>query len=51
MSKSASAASAGSSSTKSSRVSPEYATYAHLDYDEINAAALFGETVGEIILD
>jgi len=33
------------------RVSPEYATYAHLDYDEINAAALFGdELVGEIIL-
>ena len=32
------------------RVSPEYATYVHLDYDEINAAALFGETTGEIIL-
>jgi putative phosphotransacetylase len=32
------------------RVSPEYATYAHLDYDEVNAAAVFGETVGEIIL-
>lgn len=32
------------------RVSPEYATYVHLDYDEINAAALFGETTGEILL-
>lgn len=31
------------------RVSPEYATYAHIDYDEVNAAALFGETMGEII--
>jgi putative phosphotransacetylase len=32
------------------RVSPEYATYVHLDYDEINAAALFGETTtGEIL--
>ncbi|NLM83232.1 MAG: phosphate propanoyltransferase [Clostridiales bacterium] len=33
------------------RVSPEYATFAHLDYDEINAAALFGDPVGEILLD
>jgi putative phosphotransacetylase len=31
------------------RVSPDYATYVHLDYDEINAAALFGETTGEIL--
>ena len=31
------------------RVSPEYATYAHIDYDEVNAAALFGETTGEIL--
>lgn len=31
------------------RVSPDYATYAHIDYDEVNAAALFGETMGEII--
>ncbi len=32
------------------RVSPDYATFAHIDYDEVNAAALFGETTGEIIL-
>jgi putative phosphotransacetylase len=32
------------------RVDPSYATYAHIDYDEVNAAALFGETVGEIII-
>lgn len=31
------------------RVSPDYATFAHIDYDEVNAAALFGETMGEII--
>jgi len=28
------------------RVSPKYATYMHVDYDEINAAALFGEVTG-----
>ena len=33
------------------RVSPEYATYMHVDYDEWNAAALSGtDPVGEIIL-
>ncbi len=32
------------------RVGPDYATFVHLDYDEINAAALFGETVGEILI-
>jgi putative phosphotransacetylase len=32
------------------RVSPEYATYMHVDYDEINAAALFGGEVTGIIL-
>ncbi len=31
------------------RVGPQYATYVHVDYDEINAAALFGETTGEIL--
>lgn len=31
------------------RVSPDYATFAHVDYDEVNAAALFGETIGEIL--
>lgn len=31
------------------RVSPKYATFMHVDYDEINAAALFGETTGEIL--
>ena len=28
------------------RVSPKYATYMHVDYDEINAAALFGQVTG-----
>lgn len=32
------------------RVSPNYATAVHLDYDEVNAAALFGETTGEVII-
>jgi len=33
------------------RVNPEYATYMHLDYDELNAAALTGiDPVGEIII-
>ena len=32
------------------RVSPNYATYMHVDYDEINAASLFGkDPVGEVI--
>ena len=32
------------------RVSPSYATFMHVDYDEINAASLFGkDPVGEII--
>lgn len=31
------------------RVSPNYATYMHVDYDEINAASLFGEPIGEIV--
>ena len=32
------------------RVSPDYATFMHVDYDEINAASLFGkEPTGEII--
>lgn len=32
------------------RVSPNYATFMHVDYDEINAAALFGkDPVGEVI--
>lgn len=31
------------------RVSPDYATFVHIDYDEVNAAALFGETTGSII--
>lgn len=32
------------------RVSPSYATYMHVDYDEINAASLFGkDPLGEII--
>ncbi|MCL2588842.1 MAG: PduL/EutD family phosphate acyltransferase, partial [Oscillospiraceae bacterium] len=30
------------------RVSPKYATFMHVDYDEINAAALFGEVTGTI---
>ena len=33
------------------RVGPEYATFMHLDYDEINAAAITGEhPMGEIML-
>ena len=32
------------------RVSPDYATFAHIDYDEVNAAAMFGDTTGEILL-
>ena len=32
------------------RVSPKYATFMHVDYDEINAASLFGDnTVGMIL--
>ena len=31
------------------RVSPKYATYMHVDYDEINAAALFGEVMGVVV--
>lgn len=31
------------------RVSPKYATFVHIDYDEINAAALFGDMVGTVI--
>ncbi|MDR1821106.1 MAG: phosphate propanoyltransferase [Oscillospiraceae bacterium] len=31
------------------RVSPDYATYVHIDYDEMNAAALSGTPEGEII--
>ncbi len=32
------------------RVSPNYATFMHVDYDEINAASLFGkDPVGEVI--
>ena len=32
------------------RVSDQYATFAHIDYDEVNAAALFGkDPLGEII--
>lgn len=31
------------------RVSADYATFAHIDYDEVNAAALFGDPTGEII--
>ena len=32
------------------RVSPDYATFCHIDYDELNAAALFGkDPMGEII--
>ena len=31
------------------RVSPKYATYMHVDYDEINASALFGEAWGIVI--
>ncbi|MCL2366321.1 MAG: phosphate propanoyltransferase [Oscillospiraceae bacterium] len=33
------------------RVSPEYATFMHVDYDELNAAAIFGvEPTGEILI-
>lgn len=32
------------------RVSPEYATYMHVDYDEINAAALFGAELSGTVL-
>jgi Propanediol utilization protein len=33
------------------RISPDYATYMHVDYDEINAASLFGkDPEGEIIV-
>ena len=31
------------------RVSPKYASFMHVDYDEINAGALFGEVVGMIM--
>ena len=31
------------------RVSSKYATSAHIDYDEVNAAALFGEMTGTLI--
>ncbi|NLL40122.1 MAG: phosphate propanoyltransferase [Clostridiales bacterium] len=31
------------------RVGPKYATFAHIDYDEVNAAALFGDMVGTVI--
>jgi putative phosphotransacetylase len=31
------------------RVSPKYATYAHIDYDEINAAGLFSDLTGIVI--
>jgi len=30
------------------RVSPTYATFMHVDYDEINAAALFGQVTGVV---
>jgi putative phosphotransacetylase len=33
------------------RVSPEYATFMHVDYDEINAASLFGAEVYGTIVD
>lgn len=33
------------------RVSPDYATYMHVDYDEINAASLFGPEVTGVIID
>lgn len=32
------------------RVSPKYATFMHVDYDEINAASLFGTPTGEVLL-
>jgi len=31
------------------RVSPKYASYMHVDYDEINAGALFGKVFGTIL--
>ena len=31
------------------RVSPKYATYMHVDYDEINAASLFGNDVTGVV--
>ena len=31
------------------RVSPKYATYMHVDYDEINAGGLFGEVTGVVV--
>ena len=31
------------------RVSPKYASYMHVDYDEMNAAGLFGEVTGIVI--
>jgi len=31
------------------RVSPKYATYMHVDYDEINAASLFGQDVTGVV--
>ncbi len=31
------------------RVGPTHATYVHLDYDEINAAALFGDKTGFVL--
>jgi len=31
------------------RVSPKYASYMHIDYDEMNAAGLSGETTGQVI--
>lgn len=31
------------------RVSNKYATYAHIDYDEVNAAALFGDMTGTVM--
>ncbi|MCL1834768.1 MAG: phosphate propanoyltransferase [Oscillospiraceae bacterium] len=33
------------------RVSPEYATYMHVDYDEINAAMLFPPNIYGVIVD
>lgn len=32
------------------RVCPNYATSAHIDYDEVNAAALFGKATGVVLL-
>jgi len=33
------------------RISPDFATSMHIDYDEVNAAACFGNAEGEIIVD